>query len=122
MADVRQQGPIVEATAGDALGGHRAVAIVGNEAVHADKDTAGHRGLVRGITTGAVASGGTARIQVYGPMAEPSWTWTPGQPIYVGSNGVLAQTVPTTGWLQQVAVADSATKIFVDIQPIIVLI
>jgi len=121
MADVRQAGPIVEATAGEALGGHRAVAIVGNAAYHADKNTAAHRGLVRGITTGAAASTDTARIQVYGPMAEPSFAFTPGQPIFVGTDGHLTQTAPTSGWLQQVAVAETETRIFIDLQPIIAL-
>lgn len=121
MADTRLAGPIVECVAGEALSGHRAIAVVSGEAVYADKDTAGHRGLVRGVTTGAVSEGGTARIQVYGPLVEPSWTWTPGGPIYVGTSGALTQTVPTSGWLQQIAVADTATQIFIDPQPVFAL-
>ncbi len=116
MADVRQQGPIVEATAGASLGGHRVVAIIGGVAVYADKDTPSHRGAVRGITTQAVSNGGTTRVQVLGPMVEPSFAFAAG-PVYVGSNGSLTQTVPTTGFLQQVAYAETATNIFVDPQP-----
>ena len=29
---------------------------------------------------------------------------------------------PTTGWLQQIAVADSPTQIFIDLQPVFVLV
>lgn len=121
MSDTRLSGPIIEVAAGENLSGHKAVAVIASEAVHADKGTAGHRGLVRGITTGAANDGDTARVQVYGPMREPSWTWTPGLPIFVGSAGALTQTVPTSGWLQQIAVADSTTQIFIDPQPVFVL-
>ena len=121
MADTRLAGPIVEVAAGENLSGHKAVAVIAGEAWHADKGTAGHRGLVRGITTGATSSGGTARVQVYGPLLEASWAWTAGLPIFVGSTGTLTQTAPTSGWLQQIAVADSATQIFIDPQPVFVL-
>lgn len=121
MADTTLAGPIVLIAAGEALSGHRAVAVVAGEAVHADHATPAHRGLVRGITTGAVSEGDVARVQVFGPMREVSWSWTPGLPIYVGANGALTQTAPTSGWLQRIAVADTATQIFIDPQPIIVL-
>jgi hypothetical protein len=121
MATIRQAGPVIELTAGPALSGHKAIALVAGVAVHADQSNPAHRGLVRGISTGAVASGATLNAQVYGRMYEPSWAWTPDLPIYVGANGALTQTRPTSGWLQRLAIADSATLIFIDPQPPIVL-
>lgn len=121
MADVRLQGPVVEITAGEALGGHRVVIASNGEAFYADSTDTDDVGLVRGITVGAVSSGATATIQVYGPMIEPTWNWTPDLPIYFTSTGVLTQTIPTSGFLQQVAVAETATKIFIDLQTPIVL-
>ncbi len=121
VSDTRLAGPIIEVAAGENLSGHKAVAVVAGEAVHADKGTPIHRGLVRGVTTGAANDGDVARVQVYGPMREPSWAWTPGLPIYVGTAGALTQSVPTSGWLQQIAVADTATQIFIDPQPVFVL-
>ena len=114
MSNVYELGTAVEYTAAIALGGHRVVAIVGNQATYADKDTSAHYATVRGITTGAVLIGNTATIQVQGPMSEPSWSWTPNEPIYLGSNGQLTQTVPTTGAIIQIAVADTATQIMID--------
>jgi hypothetical protein len=122
MTDTRLAGPIIESPTGENLSGHKAVAIVGGQAVLADYSNSAHRGLVRGITTGAIASGETARVQVYGPLREPGWSWTAGLPIYVGSNGALTQFAPTSGWLQQIAVADTATQIFIDPQPVFVLV
>jgi hypothetical protein len=122
MSDTRLAGPIVEVAAGENLSGQKAIAVVGGTALHADHDIAGQRGLVRGITTGAVGNGDIARVQVYGPLREPSWSWTPGLPIYVGNNGALTQLAPLTGWLQQIATADSPTQIFIDLQPVFVLV
>jgi hypothetical protein len=122
MSDTRLAGPVIEVTAGENLSGHKAIAIVGSEAVHSDHGTTAHRGLTRGITTGATSDGETARVQVYGPMIEGTWSWATGQPIYVGANGTLTQTPPANGWLQQIAVADSPTQIFIDPQPVFVLV
>jgi len=121
MSDTRLAGPIVEIAAGTNLNGHRAIAAVNGAGVHADKTNPAHRGLTRGISTGAVVEDDIARLQTYGPMREPSWSWTPGLPIYVGSAGALTQTAPTSGWLQQIAVADSPTQIFIDLQPVFAL-
>jgi hypothetical protein len=116
----RLAGPIVEAVAGQNLSGHRAVAIVNNLAVYGSNTNPAQLGCIRGITIGATVTGETATIQVYGPMVEPSFDWIPG-PIFVAVNGALTQSPPGTGWLQQIAVADSATRIFIDIQPPITL-
>jgi hypothetical protein len=110
----RLAGPMVEAVAGQNLSGHRAVAIINNLAVYGSHTTPEHLGCIRGITVGATTSGETALVQVFGPMTEPSFSFIPG-PIFVAVNGTLTQTPPTTGWLQQIAVADSATSIFIDI-------
>jgi len=117
MATIRQEGPIIEETAGAALGGHRVVVRRAGVVEYADRTNAAHLGLVVGITRGAVGSGETTEVQVYGPMREASWTWTADLPIFVGTNGTLTQTPPTSGFSQQVAVAKNATDIFIDLQP-----
>jgi hypothetical protein len=116
MADVRQSGPLVEATAGGAVTAFRAGAVVSGAAVHADNTIAGHKGLLRGVFRSSKSVGETAQLQVLGPMRNTDWTWTAGLPIFVGPAGVLTQTMPAVGWLQQIAIADSATLIYVDPQ------
>ena len=111
MADTRLAGPIVEVPREDALAGFRGIAVVEGKAVHADKDTAAHRGKVRGVSAAAATGDDDARVQILGPMVNPSWAWTADLPIYLGSDGALTQTRPTTGFVQIIGWADTATQI-----------
>lgn len=108
---------IVSYLAGAALGGHRAVLVDAlGTAIYADKDTPAHYACVIGITQGAATIGASVAIQTYGEITEGSWTWTPLLPIYLGVNGTLTQTPPTTGFQLILGFAISTTKIFIDIK------
>lgn len=102
-------------TAGEALGGGRIVTVAGLYA------QAGTYNLILGVTTGAVLSGVRATVRLSGAMADPAWTWTPGGAIFAAPNGIMTQTVPTTGTLRRIGFAVNATSILIDIQPSIVL-
>lgn len=99
-------------TAGEALGGHRAVTAAGLHATDATLD------LVIGITSGAAAQGDLAPYVEAGAMDEGSWSWTPGGPVFVGASGVLTQTEPV-GALKRIGTAVTATRLAVDLQPTI---
>ena len=109
----REAGNIITVTAGASLGGHRAVVIDSGVAQYADSTTTGNATRVVGLTKGAITSGTSGEVQTYGELVEPSFAWTPGEPIYLGTNGQLTQTVPTSGFILQVAIAITATKIFI---------
>lgn len=106
-------------TAGADLGGHRAVYLDSSEllqyATNADP-ALGER--VLGITSGAIANGATGVVLRTGEITEPSWNWTLGLPIFLGVNGQLTQTRPTTSgsFVLQVAFPIAPTKVFVDIK------
>lgn len=109
------QGPSgaqVTVTAQEALGGHRAITADGFHATPSLLDK------LAGISTGAASIGETAVLQRSGLMVEPTWTWTPDAPVFVGAAGVLTQT-PPSGVARRVAWAISATEINVDLFPII---
>lgn len=57
-----------------------------------------------------------------GEIENAQWSWTPSAPIYLGVDGTLTQTPPTTGFLQIIGNAETATKIKVNIQQAIKLI
>ncbi|MEM9968501.1 MAG: hypothetical protein AAF755_10405 [Pseudomonadota bacterium] len=95
--------------AAEPLGGHRAVTVDG---YLADQLTLAR---LAGITKAAGALGALVEYQRDGFMSEPSWNWTPNQPIFVGAFGVLTQTPPVTGSVRRVAWPVSPTEINIDL-------
>jgi len=71
---------------------------------------------VIGITTGAANADTLAEVQISGLQVEPSWSWLPNLPIFVGTSGTLTQTVPATNTVLQIARPVTQTKIFIDLQ------
>jgi hypothetical protein len=108
--------------AGEPIGGHRAVWLGDDGEVRlADRMVSGHVHRVLGVSDGAAAAGDVARIIGSGGLlVEPSWEWTAGQPVWLGSAGVLGQEVPEDGVLLQVGVAVRSEALLVRVgRPII---
>lgn len=109
-------------TADQALGGGRIVRATGASNVdYADKDTPADMTTVLGVTLGAVISGADTTVVTLGEMVDVTWNWTPDGTLYLGSNGLITQTVPTTGFLICVGVALSATTILIRLSSPIIL-
>ena len=110
----------ITVTAGETLGGHRAVLLdSSSQARYTDSSSVADAGRVVGLTTGSASAAAAVTIQISGDMTEPSWSWTPGAILYLGANGQLTETAPSTGFIQAVAHAVTATKIILEIhQPI----
>lgn len=104
------------AVAGEALSGDRAVYIADDgKAYHADKGSATSI-RTAGLTTGAVALGDTATIQVEGPYTEPTWSWAGNAAIWLSTTGQLTQTPPTTGYLVKVGIPAGPTQMLIEPQ------
>lgn len=108
------------AIAAENIGGQRVVAIVNGMAYLASKDNPAHLNNVVGISTGAAVSGATVIVQHFDEMSEAGWSWTNNR-LFVGINGMLTQTRPTSGFAQSVAKVLTSTKIFIDIDEPVVL-
>jgi hypothetical protein len=80
-------------------------------AVYADPANPAHADALLGLTTGAALAGDQVTVMVAGEIVEPSWSWTPGMPLFVTASGLLSHTPPSTGWVQMVALAVTATRI-----------
>lgn len=117
MAYVYYSGPAVQVNSGQILSGHRVVSVIGNDAVYADKDDDELSTKVRGITLGASLQDALSTIQISGPLTNSGWSWIPELPIFLGADGNLTQAVPTTGNLVRIGVADTATRIYIAIEP-----
>ncbi len=66
-----------------------------------------------GVSTQAAAPGAPVLAAEAGLVVEPTWAWTPGQPVFAGTGGSLTQAPPASGVLHQVGVAASATALLV---------
>ncbi len=114
--------PIVTYTADGALGGHRVVRASGTNLVaYADSTNVLHANSIIGITTGAVDAEEPASVQYSGELTDGTWSWVPDMPIFCGTNGLLTQTPPTTGFSLVLAVAVSSSTIFIAIKQSIIL-
>lgn len=110
--------------AGAALSGHRVVrASSATDVLYCDANTPGDSGRALGMTLGAAAMGAPVSLATDGSeVAEPTWTWTPGQRIYIGAAGALVSNPAGLSWSQVVAVAESATKVYVRFREPILLV
>lgn len=108
------------------LSGHRGIVLNSSgQALYADNNTPAHASKFVGITQGAVVAGSNATIQRFGEITEPSWSWTPDQPVYLGANGLITQTMPTAASAKFsliIGVAQTATKIYLNPMPPIFII
>ena len=119
-----QQGPpgppgsgAITLIAGQNLSGHCIICVnAAGQAVYADKDTPATLQQVLGLTTRAALTGNPVTIIPEGEITEPSWTLNPRAPVYLGNNGQLTQTLPTTGAILQVGLPLSATQMLVNIK------
>jgi hypothetical protein len=108
--------------AGENLGGHRVVIVDSdNKVYYADRTNLAHMYKVVGITRGAANVGDSVEIQTYGLMTELSWNWIAGQPIFLGTNGLLTQVPPSYGFCLIIAKALTSTDIFISVKNPIIL-
>lgn len=109
-------------TAGAALGGHRAVRAAFDDTVlYADHTDMTATNAIVGVTLNAASLGADINVAATGSITEPSWSWVPNLPIFVGSVGALTQAPPSTGFQCIIAVATSATSIQVALKTPIIL-
>jgi len=104
-----------ELVAGEDLTQYQLVRFVGGVLKVASSDDIS-RMPVDGMVLASVSSGETVDMLDEGVVENPSWSFTPGNPIYAGPNGTIVQTPPSTpnSVVQKLGVALTATKIYFD--------
>ncbi|MBE9178586.1 hypothetical protein IQ268_08445 [Oculatella sp. LEGE 06141] len=106
--------PIIAAVALSAL---RMVAIDSNgNLIYADSSNLAQMFSVVGLVRSAVEAGAAVPVLVEGLFSDAAWNWIPGLPIFLGINGTLTQTPPTSGFLLMVGMVISPTQIFIQQQ------
>ncbi|MDX6690603.1 MAG: hypothetical protein QOG15_2060 [Solirubrobacteraceae bacterium] len=120
-------GNVTTRVAAITLSGHRAIRPLEDGSVsYASADNPSHMHGPIWLSTGAALAGTEVSVLTLGELIEPSWSWAPGEPIFLGVDGVLTQTPPDAddgaAFLIEVASAETATTIFFDAKFPIVLI
>lgn len=113
-------GQSINRTAATALGGHRVVRSTAASTVgYADATNTEHGDDTVGITVGAAAEDAEVEVQRTGSLTFGGWSWTQGLPVFLSTNGTLTQTPPddTHAFSQIVGHAESATALFIQIEP-----
>lgn len=106
--------------ASEAIGGHIVVYQTASGVAIASSSSVAHASRILGLTNSAVSLGANVPVTLSGELIEPTWTFTEGLPIYLSVNGTLTQTPPSSGFILQMGVAVSPTKVSVSIKlPII---
>ena len=105
--------PIVVVTAGEDLGGQRAIYVDNGQAFYADHTDVNIPGQVVGITRNAATVGSEIAVQYTGEMTDPGWEFTPG-PVYVGAIGALIQNRPAIGWTLKIGTALTSTRLLIE--------
>lgn len=110
----------INCLASEAIGGGRVVRVIWDRYVgYVSSDDISQAGTVLGITTGAAAYNQPIDVQFTGELTDSGWNWSPG-PVYCGLNGVLTQTLPTSGFILVLGTAINSTTIVINIkQPLI---
>jgi Bacteriophage minor capsid protein len=110
-------GGLLAVPAGAVINGHRAVRFDATQAVvHADT-TFDALEAIAGISENAASLGSSVNVRYAGALTFSGWSWTAGQPVFCGSNGVLTGSATGPGPIRQVAVAIAAQAIKVDLRP-----
>lgn len=101
-----------------AISSHKAVVSTGTNNVGiADSTNVLHAGAILGVTITATSNPGElADVQTEGPLVEGSWSWVPKKAIFFSDTGGLTQTPPSSGFIQAIGYAMSATKIFIRVE------
>lgn len=115
-------GPYIEvvASAGDAgtagatINGHRVVAWAADGTlVHADPTARPFS--IAGLTESSAVSGAPVAWTAQGQVTFSGWSWV-GGPVFLGADGTLTQSLPSTGYVVVIGRGDG-THLFVNIQP-----
>lgn len=100
--------------AATAVSGHRVVSPLADGTI-AYISNNGQPTSIAWVTTHAALAGEPVSLIVLGAVSEPSWSWTPGEIVWLGMDGMLTQTTPVSGrYLLRVGYAESPTTLFVN--------
>lgn len=103
------------------IGGNRVVRKTASGVEYVDPANLTHANTAIGLTMNAAADGDPVNVQIFGSMAEPSWNFTYGLPVFIGASGVPTQIPPTSGFIETIGVVESPTSLVIQLRQLIIL-
>lgn len=97
--------------AGQNLSAGRVVIIDGGEAFYFQPSDPTHAGRAFGVTITSALTGEDVDIQTAGVVTDVAFVFSGDLPVWVGADGELSTTVPTSGLLQQAGSAVAANSL-----------
>lgn len=109
--------------ASGAIGAQRLVVADGaGKVVYADCTELAHANAVVGMTEQAASANEPINILRNTWLTEPTWSWTPYQPVYLGLDGIPTQTLPAEAVFSMVVgFPVSATQLFIALREPVIL-
>lgn len=95
---------------------YKLLASINGKVELADKDKPIHAFNIMGMSVSSGSEGSTIFIQTGGTILNGNWSWNENSPLWLGNNGDITQTPPETGFLMQIGIALSPSKIILEIQ------
>jgi hypothetical protein len=96
------------------LSGNKVIAYTANGVAYADNTNLTHIGSVLGFTRTSCSANSNTSIQTFG-FLNGFYGLNSGLPVYLSTNGDLTQTVPTTGFVNNLGIAISSTELNINI-------
>jgi len=112
---------VVIRNATQVTGGQRVMVSIGGNLEYADQTNLTHADRLCGMTLNAANIGEPLKIQTVGNIRDPIFTWAIGTPLYLGTNGMLTEIVPTTGILWQLAEMVAENTLLLNPQNLVIL-
>lgn len=108
-------GSVVSYPAGETLSTGRVVVITGGSAFYFQPSNPAHKGRALGITTSSAGSiGATVTIQISGIVTDAAFPALSNVQYWVGTNGVVQTTLPSSGNLQKAGIGVAASTLLID--------
>lgn len=105
------------AICGETISTYQVVALVNGELFKADYTNMAHAGRVVGVSTQSGTAGSTITYVSNGEVL--GGTFVQGTRYFAGTAGGLTSTVPTSGWLQQIGIAESNSELVVQLGQVV---
>jgi hypothetical protein len=100
--------------AGENLSAGRAVILDGGQAFYFQPDDATHAGRLFGVTTSSALAGAAVSIQVGGVVTDAAFTGLDDATCWVGANGQITTTRPSSGVVQKVGLGLGSNMLLID--------